>query len=108
MKKIAKDINIICRGFTTVNTQLQNMKEDEPHLASLFNQTSGRNVGMKTKIYLREVILMYIQLTMDLFCNRALVDKIAKSKTKVGMGINIGTMIVSHQATVNGYHNIVW
>ena len=51
---------------------------------------------------------MYIQLTMDLFCNRALVDKIAKSKTKVGMGINSGTMIVSHQATVNGYHNIVW
>ena len=63
---------------------------------------------MKTKIYLREVILMYIQLKMDLFCNRALVDKIAKSKTKVGMGINSGTMIVSHQATVNGYHNIVW
>ena len=90
--------------FTTVNAQLQNMKESdsklsnskdedeashfqmvkinyvksdfqfeqldetfEPRIASLFKQTAGCNVSIKTKLDLREVILLDIQLTMDLF-----------------------------------------
>ena len=44
---------------------------------------------------------------MYLFCNQALVGKIAKSKTKVQLKSNGGTMIVSHQATVNQYQNSV-
>ena len=45
---------------------------------------------------------------MDLFFNRDLVEKTTKSKTKIGLKINGGTMKVPHQGTVNGYHNIVW
>ena len=42
-------------------------KKFEPRIASLFNQTAGCNVSIKTKLDLREVILLDIQLTMDLF-----------------------------------------
>ena len=44
-------------------------EEIEPGIASIFNQTSGHNVRIKTKLYLREVILLEIQLTMNIFCN---------------------------------------
>ena len=50
----------------------------EPHIASLFNHTSGRNIGIKTKLDLREVILLCSQSEIDLFCNRYLVDKTTK------------------------------
>ena len=80
----------------------------DPHIAITFNYTSGCNVGYKTKINVREVILINIQSTMDIFCNRALVEKKTESKTKMRLKSNGVTMTVSHQATVKGYHNSVW
>ena len=46
-------------------------EEFEPRIASLFIQTSGRNVGIKTKLDLKEVIFLYRQSRMDLFYNWA-------------------------------------
>ena len=82
-------------------------KEFEPRIPRLFNQTAGRNVSMKNKFNLREVILLDKQSTMDLFCNRYLIEKTTKSKTKMRLKINVNTIRVSHQATMNGYHNSV-
>ena len=80
----------------------------EPHIKSLFNQTDGHNIRIETKLYLREVILLDIQLEMDLFCNIYLVEKTTNSKTKMRLKSNVGTMKVSHQETESSYHNIVW
>ena len=83
-------------------------EECKPRISSLFNQTTGNNIGIKTKLNLREDILIYSQLTMDFFCNQDSVEKTAKSKTKLLLKSNGRTMTVSRQLTVNGYHNIVW
>ena len=53
-------------------------EEFETRIVSLFNQTSGRNVGIKPKLNLREVILLGSQSTMDIFWNQALVEKTTK------------------------------
>ena len=39
----------------------------EPCIANLFNQSSGRNVVIKTKVDLREVILLDSQSKIDFF-----------------------------------------
>ena len=59
-------------------TQLD--EEFETCISSIFNQTDGRNLGIKTNLDLREVILLYSQSTIDLFCNQALVEKTTKPK----------------------------
>ena len=48
-------------------------KELKPHISSLFSQTYGHNVGIKIYLGLREVIILDIQSTMDLFCDQDLV-----------------------------------
>ena len=83
-------------------------EEFEPRIASLFNHNASCNVGIKNELNLGEVIPIDSQLMVDIFYNRALLEKIAKSKTKMRLKSNGGTMRVSHQATVNGYHNSVW
>ena len=80
----------------------------EPRIASLFNQTAGCNVGIKSKLDWREVILMDIQSTMYIFWNRYLAENTTKSKTKIRLKSNVSTIIVSHQATMNSYHRSVW
>ena len=45
---------------------------------------------------------------MDIFFNQGLVDKTTKSKTKMWLKSNGGTMTVSHKAIVTVYHNSVW
>ena len=45
---------------------------------------------------------------MDLFCNQDLVKKTTKSKNKMQLNSNNGTMMVSQKATVTGYHKSVW
>ena len=45
---------------------------------------------------------------MDLFCNQDLLESTAKSKTKMLLKSSGGTITVSHQEIVNGYHNSVW
>ena len=44
---------------------------------------------------------------MDIFRNLYLVNKAAKSKNKTRLYSNGDAMVVSHQATLNGYHKSV-
>ena len=79
----------------------------KPRIVSIFNQTDRCNVSIKPKLGLREVILLDIQSTMDIFCNRYLLENTTKSKKKIILNSNGATMTVSHQSMVNGYHNSV-
>ena len=48
-------------GFGENDFQFAQLDEEfEPRIVIIFNQTSGRNVNIKTNIDLREVILMDI------------------------------------------------
>jgi hypothetical protein len=78
-------------------------KEFEPTITNIFKQA-----GSSVKIYLREVILLDSQYTMDLFCNAALVSKTCKSTTRMRLKSNGGTMVVTRKATMPGYNKDVW
>jgi hypothetical protein len=133
VKKLKKNINYIKKSFTTVNTQLAQLKEAdsdisesegeeashfqvdqalqfaqldkkfEPRIAKLFKQA-----GSSIKLDLKEVILLGSQSTMDLFCNAALVSKISKSRSNMRLKSNCGTMLVTQKATMEGYNKTVW
>jgi hypothetical protein len=122
IKKLKKDLSSIKKSFTTVNTQLAQLKEAdsdisesegeeashfqvyqalqcaqldkkfEPRIAKLFKQA-----GSSIKLYLKEVILLDSQSTMDLFCNAALVRKISKSRSNMRLKSNGGTMVVTQR-----------
>ena len=81
----------------------------EPQIAKLFKQShGGQKFGTKVKLDLKEVLLLDSQSTMDLFCNRALVENVNNSKTTMRLQSNGGHMIVKLTATVKGYHKNVW
>ena len=81
----------------------------EPQIAKLFKQShGGKKFGTKVKLDLKEVLLLDSQSTMDLFCNRALVENVNNSKTTMRLQSNGGHMIVKLTATVKGYHKNVW
>jgi hypothetical protein len=133
-KKLQKDIKSMRKALTTVNTQLEKLKEAEsdisesegedeashfqmdvalqfaqvekelePRIAKLFKQA-----GSKINLDLREIILLDIQSTMDLFCNASLVSKTSKSKSSMRLKSNGGTVAVSRKATLPGYNKSVW
>ena len=79
-------------------------KEFKPRIAELFKQTHGT----KVKLDLREIILLDSQSTMDMMCNRALVEKTFKSSKTMRLKSNGGTMEVTHKAKIAGYHTDVW
>jgi hypothetical protein len=76
----------------------------EPRIAKLFK----KNHDSKSKLNLREVILLDSHSTMDLFCNSAMVYKTIKSASSMRLKINGGTMLVTHKAYMTGYHKTVW
>jgi hypothetical protein len=101
VKKLQKDCKSMRKAFTTVNTQLEKLKEAESDIsesegedeASHFHMDAAlqfaqvkkkfepriaklfKQAGLSVKIDLREVIILDSQSTMDLFCNAALVSK---------------------------------
>jgi hypothetical protein len=134
VKKLQKDITSMRKAFTTVNTQLEKLKEAESDIyesegedeASHFQMDVAlqfvqvekkfepriaklfKQAGLSVKINLREVILLDSQSTMDLFCNAALVSKTCKSTTNMRLKSNGGTMVVTQKATMPGYNKDVW
>jgi hypothetical protein len=120
VKKLKKDLESIKKAFTTVNTQYAQLKEAdsdisesegeeashfqvdqalkfaqldkkfEPRIAKLFKQAVS-----SIKLDLKEVILLYSQSTMDLFCHATLVSKISKSRSSMRLKSNVGTMVVT-------------
>jgi hypothetical protein len=120
VNKLKKDLKSIKKAFTTVNTQLAQLEEAdsyisesegeeashfqvdqalqfaqidnkfEPRIAKLFKQA-----GPSIKLDLKEVILVDIQSTMDLFCKTALVIKTSKSRSSMRLKSNGDTMVVT-------------
>ena len=91
------------------DSQFSQLDEElKPRISSIFNQTASRNIGIKTKLDLGEVIFLESQSTMNIFFNRALAENITKSKTKIQLKSNGRTMPVYHKARVNGYQISVW
>jgi hypothetical protein len=132
VNKLKKDLKSIKKALTTVNNQLaqskvavsdiseseeeashfqveqalqfaQVDKKFEPRIAQLFKQT-----GSSITPDLREVILLDIQSTMDLFCNAALISKTSKSKASMRLKSNGGTVVVTRKSMMTGYNKTVW
>jgi hypothetical protein len=134
VKKLKKYFKSMKKAFTTVNTQLEKLKEadsdlsgsedddDQSHFqmdaALQFAQVDKefeptianlfKQEGSSVKIDLREVILLDSQSTMDIFCNAAFVSKTCKSSTSMKIKSNGGTMVVTRKATMPGYNKDVW
>ena len=138
VKKLTKEIKGMKKAFTTVSTELQQIKENqeasdisdsdsneesshfqfgnqgfqfaqlddqfEPRIRNLFKQAEPT----KIQLNLREVILLDSQSTMDLICNKGLVEKTFKSRSRMKLRSNGGSMMVTHKASLPGYHNKVW
>jgi hypothetical protein len=134
VKKLQKDIKSMRKAFTTVNTQLEKLKEAESDISESEGEDEAshfqidvalqfaqvekefeprianffKQAGSKIKLDLREIILLDSQSTMYLFCNAALVSKTSKSKSSMKLKSNGGTMAVSCKATLPGYNKSVW
>jgi hypothetical protein len=134
VKKLQKDIKSMRKAFTTVNTQLEKLKEAKSDIsesegedeASHFQMDVAlqfaqvekefepriaklfKQAGLSVKIDLREIILLDSQSTMDHFFNAALVSKTCKSTTSMRLKSNGGTMSVTRKATMTGYNKDVW
>jgi hypothetical protein len=133
-KKLKKDFKSMKKASTTVNTQLEKLKEADSGLfgsedddeqshfqmdaAIQFAQVDKefepaianlfKRAGSSVKIDLREVILLDSQSTMDLFCNAALVSKTRKSTASMRLKSNGGAMVVTRKATMPGYNKDIW
>ena len=130
--KLKKQVKEMKKKFTTVNTQLEKLKETsdmsgsdseseeashfqfqflqtkadfQPRIAKLFKQSRP---SVKLNLDLREVILLDNQSTMDLFCNPAFVESTTKSSSTMRVKSNGGSLVVNHKAELNGYHTEVW
>ena len=133
VRKLKKDLKLMKKNFSTVNTQLTQLnevvdgsdlsdsveyKEDshfqlefaqvehnfEPRIATILNLLASH----ESKTDLTQVILLNNQSTMDLFCNKSLVSTTFESKTPMRLKSNGGTMKFNHKATINGYQRQVW
>ena len=136
VKKLQKDLKSLNKKFTMVNTQLQELKEDDSDLSDsdselgtnhllfkrgAFQFTQVEDVfepriaklfkqmhGTKIKLDLKEVILLDSQSMIDLFCNKSLVGNAGKSSSPMQLQSNGGTMVVTKKAKMPGYHAKVW
>jgi hypothetical protein len=78
-------------------------KKFEPRMATIFKQA-----GSSIKLDIKEVILLNSQSNMDIFCNTALVRNISKSRFNTRLKRNVGTMVVTQKAKMEGYNKTVW
>jgi hypothetical protein len=67
-----------------------------------------KDKGPKINLVLRNIILLDIQSTMDLFCNPDLVNGIHKTRDEMTLQSNGGQMKVRHKAKITSYKHKVW
>jgi hypothetical protein len=134
VKKLKKDLKSMKKSFTTVNTQLEKLKEADSDIsdsegddeASPFKMDAAlqfaqvdkefeprtakllKQTGCTIRLDLREIILLDSQSTMDIFCNAALVSKTRKSNLSVRLKSNGVTIVETLKATMMGYNKYVW
>jgi hypothetical protein len=134
VNKLKNDFKSMKKAFTTVNIQLEKLKEADSDLSgsededdqSHFQMYAAlqfarvdkefeptitnifKQAGSLVNIDLWEVILLDSQSTMDIFCNAALESKTCKSTAGMILKSNGGTMVVTRKATMPGYNNDVW
>ena len=132
VKKLQKDIKDLKKTVRTVNTQLQQVREEDSDLsdsdteeetshfqfdALQFTQLDPkyekRNAnlfkqGTKVDLDLREIILLDNQSTMDLICNKELVERTFESSSSMRVLSNGGALIVKRKAMMPGYKKEVW
>jgi hypothetical protein len=134
VKKLKKNFKSMKKSFTTVNTQLEKLKEADFDLygsededdQSYFQMDAAlqfaqvdkefeptivnlfKQAGSLVNIDLQKVIILDSQSTMDLFFNATLVIKTCKSTTSMILKSNSGTIIVTRKATMPGYNKDVW
>jgi hypothetical protein len=77
---------------------------EKRNAAMLLKQSDGK----PTRLDLRNVILLDSQSTMDLFCNKQLVNNITKANNKMRLQSNGRRMTVTQKATMSGYKKKVW
>jgi hypothetical protein len=135
VNKLKNEIKKMSKVFTTVSAKLEQLKEAESDLSGSnaeeeashfqcqdvfqFTQLETKFEPLISKLYkqshrtkitldLKQVILLVSQSTIDLFCNKTLVDKTYKSKDSMPLKTNAGTMLVSQKASIPGYTKQVW
>jgi hypothetical protein len=134
VSKLKKDFKKISKAFTTVNAKLEQLKESEsdlsgsegeeashfqykesfqftqleskfgPNISNMFKQAHGDKITLD----LKNIILLDSQSTMDLFCNKNLVQKTYKTINTMKLKSNGGLMLVGRKATISGYRKEVW
>ena len=76
--------------------------------AMALHQRQKRLVDPHQELDLTKVILLDSESTMDLFCNRDLVDKIQKTKDQMRIVSNGGSLLTSNKAIFPGLEDRVW
>jgi hypothetical protein len=135
INKLRKEIKKMSNALTTVSAKLEQLKEAESDLSGTYTEEEASHFQyddafqftlleskfeptisklfkqshvVKITLDLKQVILLDSPSTMDLFCNRALVEKTYKSRDSMRLKTNAGIMLVSQKATLPGYNKKVW
>lgn len=125
VSKVSKSVNKLQKSVDTLLVQLKEAEEsevsgsDDDEETSLFQLCSPVETSSTAKIFaqaksarkdldLREVILADSQSTTDIFCNEKLVEQTFRSRSKLNLKSNGGTMVVHRKAKVPGYGMNVW
>jgi hypothetical protein len=135
INRLKNEIKKMSKVFTTVSAKLKQLKEAESDLSGSnaeeeashfqcqdvfqFTQLKTKFEPLILKLYkqshrtkitlnLKQVKLLDSQSTINLFCNKTLVDKTYKSKDSMHLKTNAGTMLLSQKASIPGYTKQVW
>ena len=104
------------KGFQMFHTE-NNNRYQTPGVGVLLQQAPEKRIKKVTldnkhaesiDIYLRKVILLGSQSTMDLLCNKEMAERIYKSNKKTRLHSNGGKMVIYHKAVVAGYIKDAW
>ena len=135
MYKMKKDLNKTKKSFATLQTQFEELEEEDDaskitgsrdESGSSFLQVSEqcftKGVGSELqkqlalhnksdsydKLQLRNLMLLDNQSTMDLICNKKFTSNIKKSREKLRLQSNVGTLVVNQRSKMPGYKINMW